>query len=477
MIGIGLTFLFSKLFSLRMKNFFEPNAVAILGASSKPGKIGYEVLKNLIRSGFKGRIYPINLTEENILGLEVFKRIGDVHGDVELAVFVLPSTLAPQVMEECGRKGVKRVVVISGGFKELDNKGAALEERMVDIASKYGIRIIGPNCIGIFDGKNRLDTFFQPHENMVRPKYGNIAILTQSGTYGASLLEWFYEEQMGVSKFVSYGNKCDVNEVDMLKYLKNDDNTKVIVIYVEGFDEGRSFLRIAKLISTKKPIVLLKSGRSKEGAKAAKSHTGALSGDDRVFTGAMAQAGIIVVDNLEEMLDAAKILSLQPLPKGGKIGMVTNGAGPCVVAVDNMAACENLEVAKLKEESIECLRKSLPSYFVFDNPIDVTGSGTAEHYDFALKVLAQDPNVDILLPFFVFQDAPLASTIDHLHKAMNDVKKYRKTLIGSAAGGPFTKEQGERFQENNIPFIPTANRVISALDKIVRYSKWLRSRS
>ncbi len=456
-----------------MKYFFDANSVAIIGASSKPGKIGYEILRSLVGSGYKGKIYPIHPKATEILGHKVYSSISLAPKGIDLAVIAIPAKQIPDLIAACGKNKVKRVVIISGGFKELGGKGAALELQALKGARKYGIRIIGPNCIGIFNGKNRLDTFFQPRERMVRPKFGNIAFLTQSGTYGASLLEWVAGEGLGISKFVSWGNRADVNEFDMLNYLKDDPDTKIIALYIEGLTEGKRFLKVAREISFKKPIIVMKSGRTSGGAVAAKSHTGSLAGDDKIFTGAMAQCGIILVDDLEEMLDVIKILAMQPLPKGNNIGIVTNGLGPCVIAIDHLERTRILKLGALSDKSLKNLKAKLPPFFGIHNPIDVTGSGKAEHYKISLETLAKDPNVDILLPFFTFQDAPIADTIEELHKVMKKVQKYNKTVLAVAAGGEFTNLQGERLQTESIPLIPTAKRVVDALVKVVEYSEWL----
>ena len=270
--------------------FFNPDSISVLGASSKPGKIGYAVLKSIIDAGYEHEIYPINISAEEILGLKTYKSILDVPGKVDLAVYTLPAKHAPQTVDECGKKGVRGIIIISGGFRELDGDGTKLERQTLENAKKHNIRIIGPNCVGILNVKAKFDTFFQPRYAMSRPKSGNIGVLTQSGTFGLSILECFTEEKLGVSKFVSYGNKADVDELDMLRYLEKDEETKIIVLYVEGLRNGKEFMRLAKNIGKSKPLVMLKAGRTFAGAKAAKSHTGSLSGDHAVFSGAMRQA-------------------------------------------------------------------------------------------------------------------------------------------------------------------------------------------
>ncbi|UCG68376.1 MAG: CoA-binding protein [Thermoplasmata archaeon] len=454
--------------------FFNPKSIAVLGASSKLGKIGYEVLKSIIDGGYEGEVYPVNLKGGEILGLSVQKSVLDIPSDVDLAVFTLPAKYTPQVMEECGKKRVKGAVIISGGFKELNGEGAELEKETVEIAKRYGIRIIGPNCVGILSLNSRFDTFFQPRYAMSRPEPGNISVLTQSGTFGLSILECFTEDHLGVSKFVSYGNKADVDELEMLRYLASDPKTEIIVFYVEGLNKGKEFMEIARDIGKKKPIVMLKAGRTSSGAAAAKSHTGSLSGNDAVFSGAMRQSGVILVCDIDEIVDVVKILSMQPLPKGCNVAMLTNGVGPSVVAADEIEYAKNVSLSKLSKEIIVKLKEHLPDYCVFSNPLDITGSATAEWFKHSISILKQDEGVDILMPFFVFQDAPLSETIEDFHDFMNQLNGNDKPMLCVSLGGEFTQKQIARLQKNGIPCVPTPRRAVFALDRIAWYSKFQR---
>lgn len=451
-----------------MQKFFNANSVAIIGASSKKGKIGHEVLRSLLSSKLK--IFAVNPKEDKILGVKTNKSISDLE-KVDLAVLILSAKEVPNAIEELGKKGINRVVIISGGFKELGGENEEYERKTVENAKKYGVRIIGPNCIGILNGKTKLDTFFQARENMLRPKEGNISFSTQSGTFGCSFLEWAALEEIGISKFVSYGNKCDIDEVDMLNYLREDEETEVIAFYIEGLSKGKEFLKLAKEVSKKKPIVVLKGGKTKEGVIAVKSHTGSLAGDDAVFIGAMRQSGIIVVEDLEELFDVCKILSLQPLPRGNRIGISTNGAGPCVIAIDFLEE-NNLKLANLEEKSIESLKKQLPPFCVFSNPIDITGSADANLYRISLNILAEDENVDIIMPFFVWQDSPIANTDKEIHENLKKIQKYGKTTVVNCSGGTYTFKQIKKMQKNKIPCIPTGSRIIKALGKVWWYVKW-----
>lgn len=454
--------------------FFNPESIAVLGASSKPGKIGYAVLKSIIDAGYEHEIYPINISAEKILGLKTCKSILDVPGKVDLAVYTLPAKYAPQTLEECGKKGVRGIVIISGGFKELDGKGAKLEMQTLENAKKHNIRIIGPNCVGILNVQAKFDTFFQPRYAMSRPKSGKIGVLTQSGTFGLSILECFTEEDLGVSKFVSYGNKADVDELDMLRYLEKDEETKIIVLYVEGLSNGKEFMKLAKDIGKRKPLVMLKAGRTSAGVKAAKSHTGSLSGDHAMFSGAMRQCGVVLVEDIDEMVDVVKILSMQSLPKGKGVAMVTNGVGPCVIATDEIEITDNLNLSILDDKSIKKLKGTLPDFCIFSNPLDITGSATAEWYKHSLDVLKEDKNVHIIMPFFVFQDAPLSETIEELHAIMKEIKDSGKTMVCVSTGGEFTKKQVMKLQKNGTPCFPTPKRAVKALGKVVWYADYLR---
>jgi 3-hydroxypropionyl-CoA synthetase (ADP-forming) len=426
-------------------NFFKAKSVAVVGASATPGKIGHEVLRNLAKYEYRGRVYPVNPSPEPILGLETYRSILDVPETVDLAVFTIASRLAPSIMDECGRKGVRNVVIVSGGFKEIGQE--QIERQTVDVARKYSIRIIGPNCIGVLDGHTRLDTFFQAHERMSRPSPGSVAFITQSGTFGNTILEWAGEKGIGISKFVSYGNRCDVDEGDLVEFFGQDDETSIIGIYVEGVSDGRKLYDAAREISPRKPIVVLKTGRTTLGSKAAKSHTGWLAGSYQVARAAFEQAGMIVVDDIVELFEVIKALAMQPLAMGVNVAMVTNGAGPCVMAADRIE--EYRMKAALPEATASELARMLPPYCYFsETTVDLTGSATSKDYDIALQILARDPAVHILMPFFVFQDTPLDEGIVEV---MARIRDFGKPIICCASGGPYTREMSRRIEDLSVP--------------------------
>jgi len=456
-----------------VRYFFEPNAVAVVGASSTEGRIGYEVVRSLLPVADRIPVYPINPRRREILGLRVYESVGSVPQVPDLAVLAVRADVVPQVIRECGEKGVKRVVIISGGFKELGEEEAEIEKRAVEAARAYRIRCIGPNCVGILNAANGMDTLFQPAYAMSRPQPGPVAMASQSGTYGLSLVEWLAEEGIGVSKFVSMGNKCDVNELDLLSYFGDDPQTRVIAMYLEGLEDGRAFMKLAERVGRVKPIVVMKAGRTPGGVVAARSHTGSLAGEYRVFAGAMAQCGVIVAEEVEELFDIVKLLALQPLPQGGRVAMITNGAGPCVLAVDFIEVSRDLQLAELSAGTVKTLEDQWPPYFVVKNPIDITGSAEATHYTIGLMAMAGDPGVDIMVPVFAMQDGPIAHTVEALHEAFVELNRQPKTLVALAAGGQFTRKQMRRFQSNGVPALPTAARTVTALDRIVAYTRWL----
>ncbi|MFQ5711574.1 MAG: acetate--CoA ligase family protein [Candidatus Geothermarchaeales archaeon] len=447
--------------------FFTAKSVAVIGASSTPGKIGYVIFQNMSQYGYKGKVYPINPKLTEIFGIKCYPSVLDVPGEVELVVFAVSSKLVPQILRDCGRKGVKAGVIVSGGFKELGEEYREIEDETVRVAKKHGIRLIGPNCVGIFDSKTHIDTLFQSYERMVRPKPGPIALMAQSATFGLAVAEQIAESGLGLSKFISYGNRCDVDEADLILYLGEDPLTKVIAIYIEGLGDGRKFIEAAKKVLPKKPIVVLKGGRTDWGAKTALSHTGWLAGSYPVYESAFKQAGILVAENVDELFDMAKVLILQNPASGNRVAMLTNGVGPCVMAADTFEE-RGIELARYEEETEEKLRRELPYFCVISNPVDLTGSATSQYYEVTMKALGEDPNVDIIMPFFVFQDTPLDEAITHI---VPEMLRYGKPIVCCAAGGPYTKRQVSILEARGIPVYPTPERATAAVGALIQYGK------
>lgn len=360
-----------------MDLFFNAKSVALIGASPEIGKIGNSVMESLAKHDYKGKVYPVNAKGyPEIMGVKAYKNLMDIEDPVDVVIVTVDLKFVPDLLVECGKKNIHNMVIISGGGKELGGERAAIEKRVQDLSRELKVRIIGPNCIGIFNGENRLDCAFQGHLRMLRPKQGNVSFLSQSGTVGIAFMET--SDAFGLSKMISYGNRSDVDEADMIHYLAQDPSTNVIGLYVEGLGDGRKFMNSAKNVikQYQKPIVVFKNGRSTKGAKQAASHTGSLGGSFAVISGAFEQTGIISVDSYEELTSALKALTWQPVPKGNKIAMVTNGAGPIIAAIDNFERL-NLELAQLSDQTMKSFKEHYPATYVIGNPCDVTEIGRA----------------------------------------------------------------------------------------------------
>jgi len=452
-----------------MDIFFNAKSIALIGASPEENKVGNSVLKSLSKYDYKGKIFPVNAKGyDHILDLNAYKSLDAIDEPVDLVIVTVDLKFVPDILETCGKKGIHNMVIISGGGKELGGERAEIEQKIKDLSSKLHVRIIGPNCIGMFNGENRLDCAFQGHERMIRPKKGNVAFLSQSGTIGIAFMET--SDSFGMSKMISYGNRSDVDEADMIWYLSEDPKTSVIGLYVEGLGDGRKFMNTAKNVikDKKKPIVVFKNGRSQRGAKQAESHTGSLGGSYSVVKGAFDQAGIISVDSYEELTGSLKALTWQPIPKGNRVALVTNGAGPVIAAIDHFERL-SLKIAEMSEESKKKFHEHYPSTYVIGNPLDVTGSANADDYKFAIQTFLDDPEVDIIMPWFVFQDDPLEETIVNI---LADFQKQKKKpiLIG-ALGGPFTQEISKRIEENNVPVYHSVISWVTAAGSLAQWAK------
>ena len=454
-----------------MDLFFNAKSIALIGASPEAGKVGNSVLESMVKHDYKGKVYPVNAKGyPDIMGIKAYKSLDDITDKVELVVVTVDLKFVPDLLKSAAKKGIHNFVVISGGGKELGGERAAIEAQIKQLSSDLRIRIIGPNCIGMFNGANRLDCAFQGHARMLRPKQGNVAFLSQSGTVGIAFMET--ADAFGMSKMISYGNRSDVDEADMIWYLSEDPQTKVVGLYVEGLGDGRKFMNTAKRVIKErgKPIVVFKNGRSARGAKQAASHTGSLGGSYGVVKGALDQAGIIPVDSYEELTAALKALTWQPVPKGGRVAMVTNGAGPIIAAIDQFERL-GLSVAELTEESKKSLKDHYPPTYVIQsgNPADITGSANADDYRFAIQTFMDDPNVDIIMPWFVFQDDPLEESIVDVLAAFQ--KQGKKPIVIGAMGGPFTKKISEKIEDANVPVYFSVIEWVTAAGALAKWSK------
>lgn len=458
-----------------MEKFFTPQSVALVGASATPRKIGNSVLDSIAKHDYKGKVYPINPKAEEILGIKCYPSLESIQDPIDLVVVCIDLSVTPPILETCAKKGIHSVVIVSGGGKELGGERAALEAEVKRLSEQHKIRIIGPNCIGMFNAANRLDCAFQGQARMVRAKLGDVAFLSQSGTMGISFLET--ADSFGLSKMVSYGNRSDVDEADMIWYLADDPQTKVISLYVEGFGDGRKFIETAKRVMAEKhkPVVIWKSGRTEAGAKQAASHTGSLGGSNAIIMGAFKQAGIISVDSYQELAGVVKALSWQPAAKGNRAGLVSNGAGPIIGAIDHFERI-GLQVAKVSESTLKDMKSHYPPTYVVGNgnPVDVTGGANADDYRYAIQKFMEDPNVDIIMPWFVFQDDPLEETIiDYLAEFS---RMNKKPVLVGGNGGPYTQRVSTLIEKNKVPVYDDIRTWVAAAAALLQWGKHLDSR-
>jgi acyl-CoA synthetase (NDP forming) len=449
-----------------LDNFFSPKSIAIVGASSKPGKIGNELVRNISRYKADGRIYPINPKSERILNLKCYPSITQVKDNIDLAIFVAQSSILPQLIEEAGSHGVRNAIIVSGGFKEMSDEKGLYQDQVVTNAHKHGMRIIGPNCIGVFDSKSKLDTFFYPDDRMVRPDAGGVSFITQSGTFGLTFLEWATNSKLGIRRLVSLGNRCDVNEIDIVQYLGKDPLTKVIALHIESFSDGRKLIETAKEISLEKPIILLKTGRV-EGSKAAMSHTGSMTGSYQICKSILSNSGMIMAETFEELFDISKAIEKQPFAKGKNITIVTNAAGPSVAASDLIHDL-NLNMYEYTPNILKKLREMLPTYAVIGEYVDLTGSATSEDYEKTFQILLEDPNIDAILNFVVFLNPQLSPNVVETIAIAHDKSR---PIISWATGGEFAQKLISKLEELGIPTYPTSERAVKAILGLIRASE------
>jgi 3-hydroxypropionyl-CoA synthetase (ADP-forming) len=454
-----------------MDLFFNARSVALIGASPETGKVGNSVFESLVKHEYRGKVFPVNAKGyPEIMGIKAYRSLDEINEPIDVVVVTVDLKYVPDLLRSCGKKGIHNMVIISGGGKELGGERADIEQQIKELSSQLKVRIIGPNCIGIFNGENRLDCAFQGHQRMLRPKNGEVAFLSQSGTVGIAFMET--SDAFGMSKLISYGNRSDVDEADMVWYLSEDPQTNVIGLYVEGLGDGRKFVNTAKKVikERNKPIVVFKNGRSDRGAKQAASHTGSLGGSYNIVKGAFDQIGIISVDSYEELTGSLKALTWQPIPKGNRVAMVTNGAGPIIAAIDHFERL-GLQLAQISEQTIRSFKDHYPATYVIGNPCDITGSANSDDYKYAIQAFMDDEKVDIIMPWFVFQDDPLEETIVDVLAAFQ--KQKRKPVLVGAMGGPFTQQICKRIEDANVP---TYNSVISWVTAAGSLAKWSKVR-
>lgn len=456
-----------------LQPLFSPRSVAVIGASTRADSVGRAAFANILLHGYTGVVYPVNPKATSILAVKAYSSVLEIPEEVDLAVIVVPSETIPRVLEECGQRGIKGAVVISAGFKELGAEGVKREEAVLQAARKFGIPLIGPNCLGIINTDPQVSLNASFARRM--PLRGNIALISQSGAVGVAALEYAQAEKIGLSKFISVGNKADLNENDLLAYLKDDPLTDVILLYLEDLTDPKGFIRLAREIGgeipKKKPILAIKSGRTVEGAKAASSHTGALAGSDEAYDSLFTQCGVLRVESLEELFGYAMAFAMQPLPKGNRVAIVTNAGGPGIMATD---ACirHGLTLAPLQAATRTRLREGLPPAANTDNPVDVMGDAREDRYAMALEAVLSDDGVDGVIVIStpqIMTDLPaIASTVARIAPDLG-----KPTLVSLVSTGKMMEEALTVLTAARLPHYRFPEDAARALAMMTRYASWV----
>ena len=444
----------------------SPRSIAVVGATNRPGSVGLAVFRNILTAGFQGVLYPVNPKWKSVQSVKAYPKLMDIPDEVDLAVIIVPAEMACSVLEEAGQKQVKGAIIVSAGFKEVGGHGVELENYVKEVIAKYGIRLVGPNCLGVINNNEnvRMNASFATK----MPKHGNIAFISQSGALCTAVLDYAEGRDIGFSKFISFGNKADVNETDLLRYLKDDPDTDVILMYLEDITNGREFLETAREITWQahKPILAVKSGRSAEGARAAASHTGALVGSDNAYDAIFYQSGILRVEGIAELFNRAVAFAKQPIPKGNRIAIVTNAGGPGIMATD-AAIRHNLNIATLSDETKQKLKKELPPTASIENPVDVIGDATHERYEAAIRYVLEDEGVDgaivILSPQAMTDIMETAEIVPRVAKDID------KPVLCSFMGIVDVSEGIKYLEKNGIPNYPFPEAAVRSMSSMAYY--------
>jgi len=475
----------------QMNTFFEPRSVAVVGASKKITKAGHVIFKNFVdnkrRGVFKGELHPVNPHEDYILAYKCVPSLTEIIGDIELVVIVVPAETVPKIMEEAATKRAKAAVIISGGFGEVGNH--ELEQRVKRIAQKARIRVLGPNCLGVYDSHTGVDMLFLPETKVLttgdevvatpRPMSGPIAIVTQSGAFGVAALDYLAGQQLGLSKFVSFGNKMDVDEPEMLQYLLHDRKTRVILLYAESIEAGREFMDVAREVTAIKPIVALKSGKTEAGARAALSHTGAIAGSDRIYDSVFLQVGVLRVREMEEFFDVGQALAFQPPAADNNVAVITSAGGPAIMAVDE---CESrgINVRRFSDNTVEKFEElkrkgEIPSFATNLNPLDLTGSVTSQMFELGTKILLDDPEVHGLIVIGLHQAPALQE--DYVDRIANLTRTYTKPIVACDIGETeMAIYVRRRFDKLGIPAYRSPEDAARAMAALVNYGLYLKKK-
>jgi len=460
---------------------FSPQSVAVVGASTIPGKVGHDIFVNILKGGYKGVLYPVNPSAEAVSSVRAYPSIADIPYPLDLAMIIVPPKIAIQSVKEAIDKGVKGVVIVSAGFKEIGGEGLEIERKIVAMCRESKVRLVGPNCLGVINPLDdvRLNASFSAR----MPKAGNVSFISQSGALCTAVLDFAAARDFGFSKFISIGNKADVDEVDLLNYFHNDPDTEVIMIYVEELQRGQEFVRVAKQITggdRPKPILVIKSGRTSAGALAAASHTGSLAGSEAVYDAIFKQSGIIRVQAIDELFDFAIAFAYKnenalgkmrrKVPSGNRVAIVTNAGGPGIVATD-MTVVSGLELAKFSPETVEALQSHLPATANVHNPVDIIGDAAQDRYERALNAVIKDEAVDGALVILTPQS--MTNAIGTAEAIVRIAKRSAKPILCCFMGVVDVSAGVKYLQENGVPVYPFPEQAAKAFGAIYRYSKWL----
>lgn len=448
-----------------LESLFYPQSIAVIGASRDPKKIGHAILNNIKRFNYRGKIFPVNPRSEEILGLKTFQSILDIENDVELAVIAIPAPMVPQSIRDCVSKGVKSAVIISAGFKEAGAEGIMLEEELKSIASESRIRILGPNCLGIMNTSNSLNATFA---GGILPK-GRLAFFSQSGALGIAILDWAIGNKVGFSKFISLGNKADLNETDFIEYFIKDPETDIILGYIEDVVDGRRFLEIAKKATKIKPIILVKSGGTQSGARAASSHTGALAGSENAFNAAFRQTGIIRAEGIEDLFETAMAFNSNKLPQGNNLLIITNAGGPGIIAADT-AEKLGINLPQLSKDTMNILASLLPKNASLYNPVDIIGDATSDRYAAVIDNALKDPNIDGFLVILTPQ--AIINVEDTARLVIDASKRSSRPFITSFMGEERVRSSIEMLKSSSIPNFSYPEPGVRAFKRLFDHSLW-----
>ncbi len=454
-----------------MRAFFKPQTIAVIGASAVKGKIG-NVVFEVLRSKFKGKVIPVNPKYRELMGVECYPSVKDIPEDVDMAVIVVPAPAVIDVVKDCVDKGVKAIIIISAGFSEIGPEGAERERKLIEIIKGTGTRIIGPNCLGVYDAYSGVDTWFLPEDRMARPPRGHIAIISQSGALAAAMLDWAARMGVGIAKAISIGNKADVDEADLMEYLVEDPDVRVIAIYLEGLKpgSGQRFLEVARKVVKRKPVIVLKAGKTEKGTKAVASHTGSLAGSYQVYAAAFKQVGIIEADSVLDLFDMARAFATQPIPKGRRVAVVTDGGGMGVMATDALESL-GLLLPETPEDVKQRLRQKLVPFAALGNPIDVTGNVEDEHYVAAFEEVLKSEAFDMVMGIFLMQPPLLTEKLPE--KLVQVFRRFRnKPVVAVTFGGSeLTLKLIKVLEENGIPVYEIPERAAKALWALAYYGE------